>query len=219
MKLMHTVQVPAGDGPFPTVVALHGWGASAHDLLGLAPVVAGGETLFLCPQGSLSMSVGPGQRGHGWFPLEPGEPADPRAFADAVAGLEEFLDDALERYPADPERRVLLGFSQGGALAYAVGLGQPERWSGIAALASWLPPQLAERIEKQDAHDELPLLILHGTKDPLVPVERARESRETARPFGVRITYREQEMGHELNAESLKLIDRWLETALSPRSG
>jgi len=36
MELLHTAHGPAGDGPFPTIVALHGWGASAHDLLGFS---------------------------------------------------------------------------------------------------------------------------------------------------------------------------------------
>ena len=53
MELLHTAHVPAGDGPFPTLVALHGWGASAHDLLGLAPWLLGGEALVLCPQGEV----------------------------------------------------------------------------------------------------------------------------------------------------------------------
>ena len=38
MELMHAAHVPAGSGPFPTLLALHGFGASAHDLLGIAPV-------------------------------------------------------------------------------------------------------------------------------------------------------------------------------------
>ena len=37
MDLMHTAHVPAGEGPFPTIIMLHGWGSNAHDLLGIAP--------------------------------------------------------------------------------------------------------------------------------------------------------------------------------------
>jgi predicted esterase len=42
MELLYTAHVPAGDGPFPTIFLLHGWGASAHDLIGLAPILHGG---------------------------------------------------------------------------------------------------------------------------------------------------------------------------------
>ncbi|MBW2271888.1 MAG: hypothetical protein JRG96_01350 [Deltaproteobacteria bacterium] len=44
MDLIHTAHVPAGDGPFPTLFAFHGWGANAHDLLGLAPYLHGRES-------------------------------------------------------------------------------------------------------------------------------------------------------------------------------
>ena len=55
MDLLYTAHVPAGPGPFPTILALHGYGASAHDLLGIAPQVRGGEVVFLCPQGPLPL--------------------------------------------------------------------------------------------------------------------------------------------------------------------
>ena len=72
MDLLYTAHVPAGDGPHPTLLLLHGWGASAHDLIGLAPVLHGGRTLVLCPQGPLAFQAGPGMLGYGWFPLVPG---------------------------------------------------------------------------------------------------------------------------------------------------
>src|SRR5512139_2188980 len=95
MELLHTAHVPAGEGPFPTVVALHGWGASAHDLLGLAPFLHGGEALVLCPQGPVAFEVGPGMRGHGWFPIDPSRRFDVAGFAKGVAALKAFLDAAF----------------------------------------------------------------------------------------------------------------------------
>lgn len=211
MNLLHTAHLPAGPGPFPTVVALHGWGASAHDLLGLAPLLHQGQALVLCPQGQVELEIAPGQKGYGWFPLKPGEPPDVQAFLAAAEELREFLAAAAERYPVDPERLALLGFSQGGGLAYELGLRAPERCAGIAALSTWLPPPLAASIEPQEAHEGLPVLVIHGTRDSLVDVERARESREALRPYGVALTYRELEMGHEIRGESLQVLVRWLD--------
>ena len=57
MELLHTAYVPAGDGPFPTILALHGWGASAQDLIGLAPLLHGGEALVVCPQGPVAFEI------------------------------------------------------------------------------------------------------------------------------------------------------------------
>ena len=211
MNLLHTAHVPAGDGPFPTVLAIHGWGASAHDLLGLAPLLHGGRALVLCPEGEVSVPIGGGMVGHGWFPLTLNAPPDVTAFRRGADALRAFLDAALERYPIDPGRLVALGFSQGGALAYDLVLRDPARFAGLAALSSWFPPQLADEIEKKPEHEGLPVVILHGTRDQLLDVERARESREAVRPYGVALTYRELDMGHEINPEALRLLVRWLD--------
>jgi len=71
MQLLHTAYVPAGEGPFPTILALHGWGASAQDLLGLAPYLHGGEALVVCPEGPVAFEIQQGLVGHGWFPSAP----------------------------------------------------------------------------------------------------------------------------------------------------
>ena len=57
MDLMHTAHVPAGEGPFPTILAFHGWGANAHDLFGIAPAFHGGQALVLCPTRELATQV------------------------------------------------------------------------------------------------------------------------------------------------------------------
>ncbi|HEX2253485.1 MAG TPA: alpha/beta hydrolase-fold protein [Thermoanaerobaculia bacterium] len=211
MTLLHTAHVPAGEGPFPTVLALHGWGASAHDLLGLSPLVHGGRALVLCPQGEAEVPIGGGAVGHGWFPLVPGQPPDPEAFRRALASIEQFVDTAAERYPVDPERLMVLGFSQGGLMAYGLALGRPERFAGLAALSSWFPAPLAEVLPPTEAHHDLPVLVVHGTRDTLVDVERARESRERLRPYGVRLMYRELDMAHEISREALTVILRWID--------
>src|SRR6202521_4969930 len=51
MRLIHTLYEPAGEGPHPTLIAMHGYGANALDLLGLAPYIADGRFLVICPQG------------------------------------------------------------------------------------------------------------------------------------------------------------------------
>lgn len=211
MELLHTAHVPAGDGPFPTVIALHGWGASAHDLLGLAPLLHGGKALVLCPQGAVEVTIGPGIMGHGWFPLVPGKPPDPEEFRKGARALRSFFAEARERYPVDPERVVLLGFSQGGAMAYEWALSEPTSVAGLVALATWLPGPLADAVGTRPEQARLPVLVLHGTQDTMVSVDMARASRERLRDFGVRLMYRELEMGHELTREALQIITRWLE--------
>lgn len=215
MQLVHTVYEPAGDGPHPTIVALHGWGANAMDLLGLAPYLAGGQFLIVCPQGPVEVPLGP-MVGYGWFPLTMGVPPDPAAFAAGVDAARQFVDTVVRRYPVDPHKLVALGFSQGGVIAYALALAEPERFAGLVALSSWFPETLAQTLPPRN-RERLPTLVQHGTRDDLIDIGRGRESVENLRRLQVPVTYRDFEMGHEINADSLASLNDWLEEkVLSP---
>lgn len=212
MEIAHTCYEPVGSGPHPTIIALHGWGASALDLMGLAPYLGGGQFLVLCPQGPLEVPLGvEGAVGFGWFPLSANAPLLEAPIEDAAALLERFIDAALARYPVDPRKVLLLGFSQGGVLAYRIALAAPRRFAGLAALSAWLPPQMVAALPAVDGREELPTLVQHGTEDEIIAVARGQQSLDTLRSLGVPATYREYPMGHEINGESLVDLTRWLE--------
>jgi phospholipase/carboxylesterase len=208
--LLYTAHVPEGEN-LPVIVALHGWGASAHDLLGLAPVLFDGKAIVLCPQGPVRVPIGAGMTGYGWFPLSLGTPPDAATFHASADRLRAFLDDVLPRYAVDRKRVVLLGFSQGGVMAYDLALRDPERFAGLVALSTWFPEPLVESLAKLPGHEDFPVLVIHGTRDPTLPIERARESRESLRNLGVAMTYREFDMGHEIRDDSMRVLLRWLE--------
>ncbi len=211
MDLLYTAHIPAGEGPFPTVIAMHGWGASAHDLFGLAPMIHGGEALVLCPQGPIRMQTGPQTVGFGWFPLSEGGPPDPVAMVTASAQLRDFIDRACEVHPVDRDRILLMGFSQGGVMAYDLALAEPERFAGLVALSSWLPGPMASRASRGPALEALPTLVIHGTKDPMIAIERMHESLAHLRELGMQPAHGEYEMGHEISQQSLRDLLGWLE--------
>ncbi len=217
MNLIHTIYEPSGEGPHPTILTLHGWGANAFDLLGVAPYISGGRYLVICPQGPLQFPIGPGAVGYGWFPITADGPLDLPAVISAREQLQESLAAALARYPIDRQKLIVLGFSQGGVMAYSLALGEPERFAALVAISSWLPPALLEVLPDSPASEQLPTLIQHGSQDQLVDVGRARQSVETLRNVRIPVTYREYEMGHEINAKSLADLSTWLqEKVLSP---
>lgn len=218
MNLAHTLYEPAGAGPHPTIVALHGWGASAHDLIGLAPYLAGGRFQMICPQGDVITPISATANGYGWFPLTgSGQLFDEPAINRAADAIREFVAGVEERYAVDRRKLVLAGFSQGGAMAYLLALSTPERFAGLVAMSSWLPPQLAAALTPNDARRQLSTLVQHGDQDEVIAVTRARQSVETLRGLGVPLTYREYTMGHEINAASLADLSTWLqEKILSP---
>src|SRR5262245_4779572 len=167
MNLLHTIFEPQGDGPHPTLLILHGWGANALDLLGIAPYLCGGKFFVLCPQGPLQVPLGGSSVGYGWFPITMGGPFDLKAMLSAREGLRKFLTDAERRYPINNRKLAVLGFSQGGVMAYSLGLGEPERFSALASLSSWLPPDLLSVLPDIPATEQLSVLIQHGNRDEL----------------------------------------------------
>jgi phospholipase/carboxylesterase len=212
MDLLYTAHVPPGDGPFPTILALHGWGASAHDLIGLAPILHGGGALVLCPQGPVAFEIGQGYVGFGWFELSQVRPPTVTDIGLATEQVRAFLDAAQTRYPIDRRKTVVMGFSQGGVLAYDLALRDPGRFAGVVALSSWLPAELDDAILAQPAHENFPALVVHGTRDPMIPVARAQESRERLIRRGLALTYREYEMEHGIAPEALRDLVEWLES-------
>ena len=214
MNLIHTLYQPAGAGPFPTVLTLHGRGANAFDLLGLAPYLCDGRIMMICPQGPLETPIGPDAVGYAWYPMSMGGAPDIEAMLSSQQELQVFLDDCLKSYPIDAKRLVVLGFSQGGVMAYSLALSHPERFAALAVLSSWLPEELLPRLNVTNAVQSLATLLQHGTEDQMIEVDRARESVEMLRQLGVPLTYREYEMGHEIRPRSLAEISTWLEKNL-----
>jgi phospholipase/carboxylesterase len=217
MRLIHTAFEPDGAGPFPAILAFHGWGANAFDLLGLAPYVGDGRFLMLCPQGPMEVPLG-GAVGYGWYPISMGgaRPADPDV-EPAIAAAITFVDEAMARYPIDARKLILLGFSQGGVMAYNLALRQPERFAALVGISTWFPAELVQKVTNHEALQQLPTLVQHGRADPAIEVAHARQSVEVLRTLKMPLTYREYDCGHEINAQALHDLSNFLmEKVVSP---
>lgn len=216
MKLAHAVFHPSGPGPHPTIVALHGFGSNALELLGLAPHLSGGRFLMIAPQGPtpVALDIAGGTShpamGYGWFPLTLAEPPTPQSVAEGIAAARDFVDLVLARYPVDPSRVVVLGFSQGGVIAYALALSDPARYRALVALSSWLSDDLQRALPAVD-RSRLDTWVSHGRADEVVMVERGRTSADRLRSLGARVTYREYDMAHEIAVRSLIELSTWLD--------
>ncbi|MCM3902068.1 MAG: alpha/beta hydrolase-fold protein [Pyrinomonadaceae bacterium] len=211
MNLIHTAYQPSGEGPFPTILTLHGRGANAMDLLGLAPLLCGGKFLMICPQGPLETPIGPGMTGYAWYPMSMGGPPDVDAILSSRRELEAFIDRCLASYPIDRKKFALLGFSQGGVMSYSLALTHPGRFAALAVLSSWLPKELEARLNVSDAVQALPTLIQHGTQDPMIEFDRARDSVKRLRQLKLPLTFREYDMAHEITPGSLRDLSAWLD--------
>ncbi len=211
MNLLHTLHEPAGDGPHPTIVVLHGYGANAHDLLGLAPHLLGGKALVIAPQGPLEVPLDPQGRitGYAWFPLTLVQPPTEEDVGRGIAAARTFLDAAIARYPVDETRLALLGFSQGGLVSFALALENPARFKALAALSTWLPDDLSAKLTADASR--LPVWVQHGTNDEVINVSRARDTKTKLEARGVPLSYKEYPMGHEISVDSLRDLVGWLQ--------
>jgi phospholipase/carboxylesterase len=111
----------------------------------------------------------------------------------------------------DEKKVVMAGFSQGGFMSYLLALRDPARYAGLMALSSWLPEELVKDVERSPAHEALPTLVIHGSDDPMISIDRAYASRDALLALGVPTTFREYPMGHEIRPDALREILGWLE--------
>jgi phospholipase/carboxylesterase len=167
--------------------------------------------MVICPQAPLKTPIGPESVGYAWYPMSMGGPPDVDAILASRQRLEVLVDECAQSYPVDPQKFAILGFSQGGVIAYSLALAKPNRFTALAVLSSWLPKELLARIEISIAVQSLPTIVQHGSEDPTIPVDRARSSVEILRQLKVPLTYREYPMGHEISSRSLSDLSAWLE--------
>jgi phospholipase/carboxylesterase len=210
MKLVHATWEPVGNGPFPTIFAMHGWGSNAMDLQGLAPYIADGRFLVICPQGSVEVEIG-AINGYGWYEMRRlGSQPDPDKVDAAVDQLREFLDEASARYPVDPRKVVVAGFSQGGMMAYSLAMRWPERFAALVGIGTAFPERLASQVTNHEAVQRLPTMVQHGRADQAIDMARARKSVEELRELKVPLVFREYDCGHEVAADGVRDLSTFL---------
>jgi phospholipase/carboxylesterase len=209
MKLVHALYEPAGDGPFPTIVAMHGWGSSAFDLHGIAPFLAKGRFLVICPQGPHEVEIG-AINGFGWYETKPGARPDEEKIDAAIDELRAFINEACGRYPVDREKIVLVGFSQGGMMAYNLAMRWPDKFAAMVGISTAFPDYLFERAKNREAIAKLPILVQHGRADEMLEMSRARKSVELLRELGAPVISKEYDCGHEVCADGIRDLSTFL---------
>jgi phospholipase/carboxylesterase len=105
---------------------------------------------------------------------------------------------------------VLAGFSQGGAIVLQTALRHPERLAGVMALSTYLPLASTLGAERSEANRDLPIFMAHGQHDDLIPIQRARQSREYLEKLGYKIEWHEYPMPHSVCAPEIGDISAFL---------
>ena len=184
------------------LLCLHGRGVDGSDL---API---GEALDLqgwhlrFPHAPLPFPGG----GRAWYEGGPGKGEGIPAAATRIA--EEV--SILEEGGAPTDRIAILGFSQGMVVGLHAALRHPRRLGAVVALSGYLyaPERIAA--EASEANRDVPIFLAHGSADPLIPVDSAREARSVLEGQGYPLEYREYPVGHGVTPTEIRDIREFL---------
>lgn len=209
-SLQHLVYFPEEiKQNYKTIVPLHGRGADAYDLIPLVESL-GFEMLVVAPRAPRLFEGG---GGYAWYDFSSEGIPEPRSFGNSLNFLQEFLIQIRKGYPVDPTGMILLGFSQGAVMSYAVGLLDPSKVRGIVALSGYIPTRSELHIN-WDKLKGLRVFISHGTFDELIPIKLGEESAELLNNSGASVTFREYTMGHQVTEEVLRDLTTWMRETL-----
>lgn len=215
VRLDHLIR-PASGAPRGALVLLHGRGADEHDLVPLIDLLdPRRELVAITPGGPLALPPG----GRHWYVVPRVGFPEPKTFAESLSLLRELLDAISEQLEIPAGRIVLGGFSQGAVMSYALALdaARPAP-AALVALSGFIPtvdgwePSLADRTA-------LRVWIAHGSRDPVISVDFARQARDLLAAGGfTNVAYHESQAAHHIDPRSLPELTRWLADAVAAAS-
>ena len=216
-ELLECIEINPSIDPTATIIWLHGLGADGHDFEAIVPELRLPDSLavrYVFPHAPMrAVTINGGAVMRAWFDLFDVElTADSidrdhfRQSADMVTAL---IENELQRGMA-AERIVLAGFSQGGAIVLHTGLHYEKRLAGILAMSMHLPTIVETAPALSTAGKQVPIMMAHGQMDPVIPLDKAIETRKALTGLGYFVDWNEYPMDHSVCAQEVEDIHSWL---------
>lgn len=204
------------------VIWLHGLGADGHDFVPIVPELglpAGHRIRFIFPHAEVRpVTLNGGMAMRAWYDiatLDRNGAVDDAGITASRLRLQRRITKEIESGIA-AERIVVAGFSQGGAIAYHTALRHRPRLAGLLALSTYLPGAGAV-ISAEDLTDRsLPMMVMHGAHDPVLPMALGQMAAEQISTLGFTPQWRAYPMAHQVCFEQITEIGRWLAECLAP---
>lgn len=215
-KLIEHIELTTGANPTGTVIWMHGLGADCWDFVPIVKELGLPHDLplrFIFPQApARPITINNGHVMPGWYDIAM-QDIERKPDEAGIRESQKFIDDLIEREltrDIGADKIILAGFSQGGAIALQTGLRSKQTLGGIMALSTYLTLGESLTTEKTIANANIPILMAHGTQDPIVPLALARSSRDTLKRHQYQIEWREYAMQHSVCAEEIEDIAEWI---------
>lgn len=216
-QILPCVEIGPTEGPARgAVVWLHGLGASGHDFEPIVPMLGQPRLRFVFPHAPAQpVTINGGFVMPAWYDILTLDRSPDRESEPDIRRSAELVEALLQRekdrgVPA--ERIVLAGFSQGAAMAMHVGLRHAESLAGLLVLSGYRV--LADRLEaeRSEANRAVPMLLCHGTQDPMLPIDLGHEARDHLRETMPQadIRWHEFPIGHEVSVPEIEHVAAWL---------
>ncbi len=192
MMAVHHVGPPPATARL-TLILVHGRGASAADILGVADEIDAPDIAYLAPDAP----------GRTWYPysfLVPLAQNEPN-LTSALQTLGAIVDD-LGRQAVTPDRVGFVGFSQGACLSLEYVARHARRYAAVVAFSGGLigPPGTPRNYP--GSLDGTPVFLGCSDIDPHIPLARVHESRDVLTALGARVDTRIYPgMGHTINPD------------------
>lgn len=214
--------------PVASIIVLHGLGADGSDFVPLVPELdlsTVGPVRFVFPSAPVRpVTINGGYPMRAWYDIFPPSqnPTVPRREDEAgLRAAQALVQQLVERETArgvPPERTVLMGFSQGCAMALMAGVRAPWRLAGLVGLSGYLPLATQTAAEASSANQGLPIFMAHGTNDGVVDVSRAQASQQVLQALGYPVSWHTYPMEHTLCAQEVADLNVWLLQVLTARA-
>ena len=219
---LETLEMQSGDHPVASIIVLHGLGADGNDFVPIAQQLdlsAVGPVRFVFPSAPLRpVTINNGYRMRAWYDILGADLVrreDEAGLRASAAEVQALLDqEAAHGIP--PARTVLMGFSQGCAMALMVGLRAPQRLAGLVAWSGYLPLAASTAAERSAANADVPILMGHGRFDTMVTPARGMASRDALLALGYPVQWQDYPMEHSVCPEEITDLNRWLLKVLAP---
>jgi phospholipase/carboxylesterase len=186
---LQVISYPPSQGGMPAgiIVCLHGSGSKAQSLASMASALHLPDFQFIFPNAPYPDPSVPG--GKMWYDLKSREH---KGLTQSRQRLLNWLKSLSHTTGIPLESTILSGFSQGGAMALDVGLMLP--LAGVVSMGGYLPTTP----KPTNKGTWPPVLMVQGRYDKIVTEAESQEARESLEALGVKVKYREFNIGHEL---------------------
>ena len=218
--LLEVIETETAREPRTAVIWMHGLGADGHDfepIVGELDLPESPGIRFVFPHAPMRpVTINSGMVMRAWYDvaaLGGTRREDEAGVRQSQRAIEALVERETQRGVA-ADRIVLAGFSQGGAMALQTGLRHPERLAGLLVLSSFLPLPDTLAAEASPANRDVSIFMAHGTHDPMIPLARARDSRDRLLALGYRVEWHEYPMPHSLCVDEVADLSAWLQRAL-----